>query len=290
MTFAAPPDERLFDRPRASPLAARGRFTAILLLCFLLHAMAISLFLHFDRSDDLARGEQEIPIEVIVEPPLPKEPEPPAPKSEQQPKQATLDEKMATDAPRPPNDEKVMKNAPDEASHSPKAAPEKSAEAKPTEASTPQLVDRRADGDPVKAAELQRPGALKQAVAQPETQQNTAQNPLAAFTATPDYSFAPASRQSPVAGGKAASTYLSILYGMVMARIHVPEAAAGRVQSLGKIAFSINFDGRLLQANVVQSSGSPEFDSAAMAAIRAAAPFPPSPTRTELSLVFKYGK
>ncbi len=312
MIFAAPPEERLLERPQPPTFAAKGRFTFVLLICFLLHVIPISLFLHPDRSDDLAPGEQEIPVEVIVEPPPPKAPEPPAPKSEQLPKQAALDEKMATDAPRPPNDEKVMKDAPDEASHSPKAAPnsapaeikpanraaaasEKSVNAKPAEASAPQSMDHRADGDPVEAAELHRPDTLEQtkteqAAPQPETQQKTTQASFSAFTPMPDYSFAPASRQAPIASGKAASTYLSVVYGMVMARIHLPEVAARRAQTMGKITFSVDLAGSLLRERVVKSSGSPELDSAAMAAIHAAAPFPPPPTGTELSLILHYGK
>ena len=311
MVFAATPDERLLERPQPLRLADRSRFPFVLLICFLLHAIPISIF-YLDRSDGLAPGEQEIPVEIVVEPPPPKPPDPTPPKSEEQTKQATLDEKMATDAPRPANDEKVMKDARDEASHSPKAGPEtepartkpangaapaseNSTSAKPAEASAPQSMDRRADGDPVEAAELQRPETLgqtkaEQAAPQPETQQNATQEPFTAFTPMPDYSFAPASRKAPVAVGKAASTYLSVVYGMVMARISLPEAAARLAQTKGKIVFDVDLAGNLLRERVVKSSGSPELDSTSMAAIRWAAPFPPSPTGTGLSLIFHYGK
>jgi protein TonB len=112
----------------------------------------------------------------------------------------------------------------------------------------------------------------------------------AAFAAMPDYSFAPASKRAPVAGGKAASTYLSILYGMVLARIHLPDALAGRAQTMGEITFTVDLAGGLVREHVVKSSGSPELDAAAMAAIRAASPFPPPPTGTGLSLNLHYGK
>ncbi len=311
MVFAAPPDERLLERRQPSTLAAKGRFTFVLLICFLLHAIPISLF-YFDRSDGLAPGEQEIPVEVVVEPPPPKPPDPATPKSEQQAKTAALDEKMATDAPRPANDEKIMKDARDEASHSPKAgpqtepvrmkpangaapAPENSSDAKPAEASAPQSMNRAADGDPVETAELQRPDTQEQAKAQqaapqPEAQQDASQKLFTAFSPMPDYSFAPASRHAPIASGHAASTYLSIVYGMVMARIRLPEVAAHRAQTTGKIDFSIDLAGNLLRERVAKSSGSPELDYAAIAAIRGAAPFPPSPTGTGLSLIFHYGR
>jgi protein TonB len=313
MFLAAPPDDRLFERQQPSKLAAKDRFTFVLLICLLLHAIPIALVVYFDRSDDdLAPGEQAIPVEMIAEPPPPKEPDPPAPKSEQQPKEATLDEKIATDAPRAANDEKVVKDAKDEATHSPKAAPEeepakikpanesaqapeKTSDAKPAEASAPQSLDHRADGDPVEAAEVQRPDTQKQAKAEQaapawQTYRDPTPNPLAAIAAVPDYSIAPASRNAPIAGGKAASTYLSIIYGLVMARMHSPETAAGRAQTSGEIDFSLDLSGRLLRERLVKSCGSPELDSAAMAAIRAAAPFPPPPTGTGISLNLHYGK
>jgi len=78
---------------------------------------------------------------------------------------------------------------------------------------------------------------------------------------------------------------------MVMARFRrVPETAAHRVQTMGKIDFSVDLAGNLLRERVVKSSGSPELDSIAMAAIRAASPFPPSPTGTGLKMNFNYGK
>ena len=314
MFLAAPPDDRLFERPQPSILADKGRFTFVLLVCFLLHAIPISLVAYFDRSDDdLAPGEQAMPVEMLAEPPPPpKQPDPPAPKSEQQPKEATLDEKVATDAPRAANDEKVMKEAPDEATHSPKAAPEEepskikpadasaqasenTSDSKPAEAAAPQSLDHRADGDPVEAAQALQPDTQKQTKAEQavpiwQTARPPTQNPLAAIVATPDYRFASASKNAPIAGGKAASTYLSIIYGLVMARIHSPEVAAGRAQTMGEIDFSLDLSGRLLRQRIVKSCGSPELDSAAMAAIRAAAPFPPPPTGTGLSLNLHYGK
>ncbi len=292
MILAAPPEERLFEGPQPSRFAARSRATFVLLICFLLHAIPISLAIYLDRPDGLAPGEQEIPIEMVVEPPPPKEPEPAPPKSEEKAPQATLDEKFANDAPRAANDEKPLKDAHDDVSHAPKA--EQGADAvKPAEASSPKPTDHRAD--PVEAAEAQQPDAQEQAKAEPsapkpETQQQSSQNPLAAFAATPDYSFAPASRNAPVAGGKAASTYLSILYGMVFSHIRQPNGAVARPQTMGEISFNVDLAGRLLQARIVKSCGSPEIDAAAIAAIRAAAPYPPPPTGTGLSLNLHYGK
>lgn len=320
MILTAPPGERVFERQRPPIAAARGRFTLVLLICFLFHAIPISILVYLGGSDDPAPGEQEIPVEVMVEPPPQKEPDPPEPKAEQdkneqQPRQAVLDEKVATDAPRAPNDEKDKKDAQDEASHAPKAttgaeavklkpedgtartadtAAARPAEvpAPPAEASAPPAMEHSDDGDPVKTENLQRPDTLEQvkAALQPQTQHQAAQNPMAAFAAMPDYSFAPASRHATTAVGAAASTYLSVLYGMVLSRVRAPDGAAGRAKTMGTITFYVDLAGRLLRARVVTSSGSPELDSAAMAGIRAAAPFPPPPTGTGLSLNLRYGK
>jgi protein TonB len=111
---------------------------------------------------------------------------------------------------------------------------------------------------------------------------------MSAFAALPDYSFAPVSRKTPIATGKAASTYLSIVYGIVISRIRYPEGAAGHGRTMGEIVFGVDVSGRLVGQRVVKSSGSPELDLAALAAIRAASPFPPPPTGTGISLTLRY--
>lgn len=295
MTFAAPPDERMFERPQPPQLADRGRFAFILAICFLLHAVPIWLFINFERAQELAPGEQEIPVEIVVEPPPPDEPEPPPPQKEK-----PLDEKIATDAPRPANEEKVERDAHDAVSHSPKTTPNAEPAARPpaaAKASKPdssaaaQPMDLDPNGDPVTAApalEPQEQPKPPQPAPQPEAQQPPAQEPMSAFAALPDYSFAPVSRKTPVATGKAASTYLSIVYGMVMSRIRYPEGAAGHGRTTGDIVFGVDGAGRLVGQRIVRSSGSPELDLAAMAAIRAAAPFPPPPTGAGISLNLRY--
>src|SRR5271166_5537848 len=103
MILAAPPDERLIEAPQSSILADKRRSTLVLALCFLLHAVPIAFLIHQGVPDDPAPAEQEIPVEVIVEPPPPKEPEPAPPRSEKQAEKTPFDEKPATDAPRAPN-------------------------------------------------------------------------------------------------------------------------------------------------------------------------------------------
>lgn len=308
MVLAAHPEERLLEAPQPSKPAAKHRFALILLICFLLHAIPISLFVTFDRADNPPPAEQEIPVEIIVEPPPLKKPDPPPVKSERKARQAALDEKEATDAPRASKDEKVQRESEDRASHAPQVKPEPApADAKPandpaptsdkaiasktTDNSAPKLKDDRADGEPVKAAELQRPEdqrKAEQAAPQPEKHPTAEHDPPATFAAMPDYSFAPASRYTPVAGGHAASTYLSIVYGMVTSHMRLPKVPPGSAHGMGEIDFDVDYGGALFRARLVKTSGAPEIDAAALAAIRAAAPFPMPPTGSGLSLRFRY--
>ena len=294
MILAAPPDERLLERPQPANLGLKGRFAFVLLICFLLHAIPISLVAYGERPAGLAPGEQEIPVEMIVEPP-PQEPEPAPPKNDSPPKQASLEEQFATDTPRAPNDEKVMKDARDEVSHAPKTATgAQPAPGAPPNGTAPSQ-ENAANANPAETVELEQPAApeplkAEQAAPHPETPRKASQDPATAFASLPDYSFAPLSSYTPTTAGKAASTYVSIIYDKVLSRFRFPEGVAGRVQMMGEIDFSVDLTGRLLRQRVTKSSGSPEVDAAAMAAVRAAAPFPPSPTGTALTLLFHYGK
>jgi len=292
MTFAARSDQRLFERPQPPRLADRSRFAFIVALCLLVHAGSIWLFLHYERSPAATPGEQEIPVEVVVEPP-PKqeEPEPPPPQPEK-----SLDEKIATDAPRPANEEKVEREAPDKETHAPKANPEPAApppaaaaaKAEPSAAEVP-LDDP--NGEPVTPAPSPAPQEQQkppQPTPQPEAKLNPAPDPMSAFAALPDFKFAAPAKKSPIATGNAKSTYLSVVYGMVMSRMRYPEGAAGHGRTMGVIVFGVDSVGHLVGQRIVTSSGSPELDLAALAAIRAAAPYPPPPTGGGISLNLRY--
>jgi protein TonB len=308
MVLAALPDERPIEGPRSSIRAARGRFAFLIALCFLLHAIPIAILGSMGGSGDLSPDEQAIPVEMIAEPPPPPPaPEQPPPKSEEQAEKKPWDEKPATDAPRKANEEKVKRDdATDEASHAPKLTPdsesttkkpasapsesaEKNVDAKAADASAPKLKEDRPDGEAVNAAEVEHPDApeqtkAQQAAPQPSKQQTAVQDPMSAFTAMPEYSFATASKNTPIAGGKAATTYLTTVYGMLFAKMHMPPIRPGRAHTQGEIAFDIDFAGALIRARVIKSTGIPEVDAAALAAIRAAAPYPLPPTGNGLSL------
>jgi protein TonB len=68
-----------------------------------------------------------------------------------------------------------------------------------------------------------------------------------------------------------------------------PRALALRLeQGVTVVYFVIGADGRLTDGpRVVKSSGFEEFDSAALRAIRRAAPFPPVPVALSMSVIFE---
>ena len=112
---------------------------------------------------------------------------------------------------------------------------------------------------------------------------------LPTFEPMPDVQLDSAAKQSPIDGGKARTTYLTILYGLVMARMHLPPGVrqnAGKVE--GVLLFSVDGTGNLTQNQILRSSGSHELDAAAIAAVNKAAPFPTPPQGAPIGLRFTY--
>lgn len=67
---------------------------------------------------------------------------------------------------------------------------------------------------------------------------------------------------------------------------HPPAARPG--SGVARVRFSLNPAGQLVSVRLMRSSGRPAFDRACLAAVRAAAPFPPAPESADASdLVFE---
>jgi len=293
MQLAPLPSERLIERPPPESKAAARRFALIVFFCFLAHAISIFLFGRFGIETPTPASE-EIPIEIVAEPPPSEEPAP-APSNkdqkEQPAQQAALDEKEATDAPRVASNEKAEKEVRVEAPPSAKPKPEpqtaeparnseKTIAAKSAEESAQQPKDDHLEGEPLKAADKPRPEPAEQTKAEkaaPEPVKPRTEDVLAA-----------ALKYSPVAGGNAETTYLSTLYGLVVPHMNLQKVAAGRRHHQGEIIFAVDFGGALVGAKVTKSSGLADLDAAALAAVRAAAPFPLPPNGSGLNLVFRF--
>jgi TonB family protein len=109
---------------------------------------------------------------------------------------------------------------------------------------------------------------------------------LAALAPAPTFSFATASKISPVDGGTEDMRYLSVVYGMIVSQKHDPPSL--RAQNLHGtviVAFFIDDAGRLVQETLYRTSGYSDMDAAALEAVNRAAPFPPPPPGTQRHLL-----
>jgi protein TonB len=300
MQLAASTEQRLLERPSRAPAADRRRLGLIVLACLVAHAAVISLFVRFDRPAYLAPTAEETAVEVIVEPPSEapaqepaKEPaQEPAKDREQPQKQPALDEKEATDAPRA-SEEKSEKDIRVEAPHAAQAAaksdpvetmrkPVNAEQAKAAEPSAQLPKNEQADGQP-------RPEAPERTQAQNDPPApEKPPTPAAPSDALSSDPVAAALRYAPVGGGNAEATYLSTVYGLIAPHLNLQKVIAGRPHQLGEIVFAIDYGGAFVGAKVIKSSGLRDVDAAALAAVRAAGPFPLPPTGGGLTLSLKF--
>ncbi len=313
--------------PRAPP-PQRSRFLGILGICLLLHVGILALLIMLDAiflPHDTQ--SQETPVEVIIEQPPPPPP-PPAPE-QQQPEEKPPEEKKpeqkkpepqqqqpyvepATDAPRAQNKEKVERTAPDKESKaarkglatnqtarkpSPEKKPSPAQQAAPEASKEPPTLKRdeeKPDAEVIEKAEVSRDRPDRKET-RSDTKGETLQgarslaDELANPDPSPSFLFSGAAKAAPVSGGTANTTYLSILWGLIMPGVHLPESVKDEhIHREGILVFNVDIKGNLTRIGVKRSSGLEELDAAAMDALRRAAPFPPPPRGLTYSINFWY--
>jgi len=288
------------DRPLdpAAPSASERRGLAFALMAAaVLHVLIpLSILIYYALwPPPAAPTEQEIPIEVVVEPPKPKPPEdkaqPPPVPEEERPAYDAPSAATAENANRESSDRKTQsqtaKSEPKrelgapQASERPAAAQEPSAEDKPA----PQAQDAEAEATAAAAKADARPSPPPAPKPPPEAQAGT---PLPSDDTLPEYKFAHAATESPVVGGNADTRYFTIVYGMIRSHFRVPRFP-GATHG-GAIVFTVDEGGNLVQRRVVSSSGSPPLDMAMMEAIAEAAPYPAPPGWQPRSMRLTYGR
>lgn len=305
--FAANPDDRPFAAVDPLWRAAKRRFAPLLVAVLLFHATIIAILILGDQPDaDANLRDAEIPVEIIVEPP------PPPPEQKKQETQLKpppekqkfqRDEKPAFDAPRAPNDEKTDRENTDNQTRAPvQAKPAPANETKPTPAqpprpaqnaapapaqrtAAPEKADQQPDAEPLdKAAPLkdqeaqQRVKQTKQRATLPDDKRAAVARQLAALSPSPNFSIAAEAKVAPISGGTEKTTYLSILFGLIMRQQHFPSSPHPRhTTATAVVAFWVDDRGALVQQALYRTSGYPELDQEAMAAVRRAAPFPEPP-------------
>jgi len=301
-------------QPEGSSRAAQWRFAAVLAGCLLIHAAIVAAFWYRGNDQPEPLRAEEIPVEVVTEmppppPPLeekkpeekkpePKKPEPPQPKYQQ-----TL--KPAFDAPRAPNEEKVEREVPEKETHAPQpqTQPVQQPPAeKAAQPDTPKLAalpaperqeqtsqppapdEDKPQAEALSKAELQQKAdkkksnsdAAKTKKPMPPDQRSAMARQLAALSPTPDYSLGSMSKPAIVSGGTENTTYLSVLYGLIvrkMTNLNAVRSSAGT----SVIFFALDDNGNILHVAIEKASGFPDIDAQTMEAVRRAAPFPPPP-------------
>ncbi|MEJ0093745.1 MAG: energy transducer TonB [Methylocella sp.] len=311
--------ERLIPPPDPSK-AARRRFIGILAACFLAHAVLLAIVL-ITETTNLSPPAEEIPVELVTEIPEPKvEPPPPPPpppqqQPQKQPKQKMVeDEQIARDAPRDANKETIEREAPNKETQAQRVAPptEQSAQTPappkppettpdadikaPEEEAPAKLADSNPDAEPLdKAAPspdkkpTEKKAPVESKAPTTKSKKTSVADQLAALSAVPEYRLGSAARPSPVGGGTAKTSYLSILYGLIMRQMHFPPGLeASHLQAEGIVAFYVDDLGNLTHQAIYHASGSPSLDAAALNAVRRAAPFPAPPHGEPHAIWFHY--
>lgn len=256
------------------------------------------------------------PEEKKEEPPPP---EPPPEKQEQQkpppppPPPPPEEEKPAFDAPKAESKAKSEVNAPEEADEAKtklkqpeKFAPKddkpqglKDGEEEDAESDKkPEPAPQKLEEDKPDAEIIERAEKSPTPVDKPEAKDSkptkkgdsmTIADMVAAMAPLPNYKLAAPPKPSPVGGGQAKTTYLSILYGLIMPHMRIPpRVREAQVPSRGVVAFYIDEMGNLTHQAIYKTSGFPDLDAAALAAVRAAAPYPPPPRGLPHAMLFTY--
>jgi TonB family protein len=304
------------------------RYAGLLVLAFLLHAAPLTALLVYDfLRPPIEIPSEEIAVEVVAEPPQPQAeapppppppPQPPKPEEPPKPEQKQpepqqqklrLDEKPAYDAPRAENKEQLKREAPDDSTKSPRLARPEDKTAEKPDPVKPQKPQQQREPDPVqeqgesaateedareaevleRATPKQEPKPQKRAgspdpkAARGERQKSIAEQ-IASLEPAPHYKLGGSAKVAPISGGQADPSYLSVVYGYIMRKFH----PAGARPEAGVISFYIDPGGHLVHQALRKSSGSPERDQEALAALRRAAPFPPPPEGASVGLAWQF--
>ena len=298
-------DERLRLLPRALPIRSMSRRerTAALAVILSLHAGLIAFILYRDSWDGVqVQPEQEIPVEVVEAPPDPPQPPPQEQAAEQ--KQEENYEKPAYSAPRAANEVAANDAGAQKETDAPEAQ-SKAQEGAPVAANNstpaPQVTASRLRGtseeriaedhaEPIEAASPMpdpNPGQASAAAMAVSTssadlmRQLSAQQPMLS-----SFSFAQRTALAPLTGGTEDNRFMSNVFAKILSKKRYPKSAAARHASgTVMVSFIIDGEGGLVYQTLSHSSGEPDLDAEAIAAVKAAAPYPPPPPGAPRSLL-----
>jgi len=297
--------------------AARWLFALVFVLVALVHVLLVSLFLTHAGDAPVLPPMNEVPVEVIVEPPPAPEPPPPEEKKPEEPKpqekqkppeppkpQYEQSLKPAFDAPRAPNQDQIEREAPHKETQAPEQEQKQSQQA-PAEApaapdtptiaptpsperqeqTTPVLPEKDdADAEAIKKELQQKEDKIKANAEAARVKQQLLKDQqkaamakqLAALKPSPSYTVGSKSKVAPVSGGTENTTYLSVLFGIIMKHMVDPHATRAS-PGTAVIFFALDDNGNIIHTAIEKTSGFPDIDQQTIDAVKRAGPFPPPP-------------
>ena len=301
--FAALPEERIYLAPSRRPGELRRKWIAVAVV-FATYTLAGATLVYDGGLGETPKPAEEIPVEIVVEPPPPPAPPPPppaapAPKPDvdlapafDAPRAGTADtdtgdkEKASPPAPAAQDKSAERDSGAEAKAEAPKPeappTPEPTQEAQPAAPAPPLNVSEGEVPAPAPPAPEPTPSPTPQPqaseAASPAKPEPPAGKSAPLFASVPDVDFSGTAMKSPVSGGNSRAIYTSILLGSILPHFHKPHG--GRSSLGGKsgvVNFSVDAQGRLLNRYISEESGLPELDRAAIDAVGAASPFPPPP-------------
>jgi len=319
------PWERQARRPFALILVACLAAHALLLAILLFEDFSIAR--EPTRAEEIpVEIVAELPPEQKAEPiakllpPPPDLPTPPVVKEKPPPEKTQLDDvEVAHDAPVSGNNDQTHKGEPDKETKAPRVAPppklaaprpaqekpeqEKAATASNEKAANPsppaepqKLADDTPDAEALDKAQPEPPAKPQKKQARQDSKsppaqgkKTTAAQQLAALSPAPNYSLGAAAKAAPLSGGTEKASYESLLMGLITRQLHLPpELRANRLISVGQIGLFVDELGNLTHQALYRASGQPALDTAWMAAVRHAAPFPAPPRGLPHGFILQY--
>lgn len=268
----------------------------------------------------------ELPPERKADPiakPLPPPPDlvtPPKVKEKPPPENTQLDDvEVAHDAPVSGNAVQTHKGEPDKETAAPRVAPppklaaprpaqEKPEQEKAATPSNEKVANLSPPSEPQKLADVTPDAeALDKAQPEPTAKPQKKQAPrnnksptaegkkitvaqqLAALSPAPNYSLGAAARAAPLSGGTEKASYESLLMGLITRQLRLPsELRARHLIAVGQIGLFVDELGNLTHQALYHASGQPALDTAWMAAVRKAAPFPSPPRGLPHGFILQY--
>jgi periplasmic protein TonB len=322
----ADPSERLIvPRERQARRAAALILAACLAAHALI--LSILLFEDFSVASEPTRAD-EIAVEIVTElppeqkalPPPTDLVNPPVVKEKPPPEKVHLDDVVvAHDAPLSGNADQTHKGETDKETKAPRmapppklaapqvarekpeqektATPSKEKAANPSPPAEPQrLADNTPDAEALDKAQPEAPAKPQKKQAPQDSKSPPAQGKkttvaqqLAALSPAPNYSIGAAAKAAPISGGTEKASYESLLMGLITRQLHLPsEVRAQHLISVGQIGLFVDEMGNLTHQAVYRASGNLALDTAWLAAVRRAAPFPAPPRGLPHGFILQY--